>query len=442
MDERRVVITGMGAITPFGVGARKFWENLGQGNSGATLITAFEVADLPTRFAAPVLLDDRELDPLIENQKSLKTMSRSAKFAVIAAKEAVDDAGLETNRLNPYRFGASLGAGGLGTWDLDHSQQTLQIIMDAVDRSAGQQLDYAQVWRNTLDRLHPLSPLKSLSNIPTAHIAINHNARGNCQTITTACTSSAQAIGEAYRQIKFGIADVMIAGGSDSMINPYGLVAFSLLGVISKNNAEYRTAARPFDRRRDGFMLGEGAAIFVLEGLEHCRRRGAEPYGEIIGYASTCDAFRLTDEPPEAWGSVEAMKLALDDARLNPESIDYINAHGTSTKMNDKTETLAIKKVFKAHACAIPVSSTKSMIGHLVAAAGAVELAACVLAMKNQVIPPTINYLEPDPECDLDYVPNHAREARLNVILSNSFGFGGQNACLIIKRAEGIAHGA
>ncbi len=218
------------------------------------------------------------------------------------------------------------------------------------------------------------------------------------------------------------------------MINPNGLVAFSMVGVMSKNNREYQTAARPFDRRRDGFMLGEGAAIFILEELEHCKQRGAEPYGEIVGYASTCDAFRLTDEPVEAWGSIEAMKLALADAGLAPDRVDYINAHGTGTPMNDRTETHAIKKVFKEKAYALPISSTKSMIGHLVAAAGAVEFAACILAMRHQIIPPTINYQEPDPECDLDYVPNHARDARLESILSNSFGFGGQNACLILKK--------
>jgi 3-oxoacyl-[acyl-carrier-protein] synthase II len=428
------MISGMGTVTPFGVGLKKFWANLSEGHSGAQLISAFDVSGLPTRFAAPVPQKDSELHPFIENKKSLKTMSRAAKFAVIAAKEAIEDAGLDTARLDPYRFGTSIGAGGLGSWDLQHSHKTIQIVSESIDPNKSDMLNFARVWRNTLDGMHPLSPLKSLSNIPTAHIAMNYNARGNCQTITTACTSSAQAIGEAYRQIKYGIADVIIAGGSDSMVNPYGMVAFSMLGVISKNNGEYRTAARPFDRRRDGFMIGEGAAIFILEEYEHCKKRGAESYGEIIGYASTCDAFRLTDEPAEAWGSVEAMKLALADAKINPAQVDYINAHGTSTTMNDKTETYAIKKVFGERAYSIPVSSTKSMIGHLIAAAGAAELSACALAMKHQLIPPTINYREPDPDCDLDYVPNHAREANLEVILSNSFGFGGQNACLVLKR--------
>lgn len=434
MAERRVVVTGIGAVTPFGVGAAKFWENLVQGNSAASLITSFDVSELPTKFAAPVPLSDQDLDPLIENQKSLKTMCRSAKFAVIAAREAVQNASLDTSQINPYRFGTSLGTSGVGLWDLEDSSETIELVLRSIEAAKGSKLEYINFWRNTLEQVYPLKPLKSLPNVTTAHIAINHNARGNCQTISTACTSSAQAIGEAYRQIKFGIADVMIAGGSDSMVNPNGLVAFSTLGVLSRNNQEYRTAARPFDKRRDGFMLGEGAAILVLEELEHCRSRGGEPYGEIIGYASTCDAYRLTDEPPDGWGMVEAMKTALADAGLNPGGIDYINAHGTATLLNDRTETHAIKTVFKDKARSIPVSSTKSMVGHLAAAAGAVEFAACVLAMEDQVIPPTINYQVPDSTCDLDYVPNNAREARLHAVLSNSFGFGGQNACLIIKR--------
>ncbi|MBK8552283.1 MAG: beta-ketoacyl-[acyl-carrier-protein] synthase family protein [Ignavibacteria bacterium] len=257
--------------------------------------------------------------------------------------------------------------------------------------------------------------------------------KGNCQTVTTACTSSAQAIGDAYRQIKSGYADVIIAGGSDSLANPYGIVAFSLLGVLSKNNEEYLTAIRPFDKRRDGFMIGEGAAVFVLEEYEHCRKRGANIYSEIKGFASTNDAFRLTDEPPDAGGSVKAMELALEYAGIDRSSVDYINAHGTGTRMNDRNETFAIKKVFGNRAYSIPVSSTKSMIGHLVAGAGAIEFAACIMAMKNQIIPPTINYEIPDEDCDLDYVPNVSRDAGLKVIQSNSFGFGGQNACLIIK---------
>ncbi len=434
MAERRVVVTGIGAVTPFGVGAATYWENLAQGNSAASLITSFDVSELPTKFAAPVPLGDQDLDPLIENQKSLKTMCRSAKFAVISAREAVKNASLDTGRIDPYRLGTSLGTSGLGLWDIEDSTETIELVLRSIEAAKASRLEHIDFWKNTLELIYPLKPLRSLPNIATAHIAINHNARGNCQTISTACTSSAQAIGEAYRQIKFGVADVMLAGGSDSMVNPNGIVAFSALGVLSRNNQEYRTAARPFDKRRDGFMLGEGAAVFVLEELEHCRGRGFDPCCEIVGYASTCDAYRLTDEPPDGWGMVEAMKAALADGRVDPASIDYINAHGTATLLNDRTETHAIKTVFKEKAHSIPVSSTKSMVGHLAAAAGAVEFAACVLAMENQVIPPTINYQEPDSTCDLDYVPNTARAARLQTVLSNSFGFGGQNACLILRR--------
>jgi 3-oxoacyl-[acyl-carrier-protein] synthase II len=362
-------------------------------------------------------------------------MSRAAKFAVIAADEAVKDSGLDGRKMDPYRVGVSIGTGGVGFWDVEHSNRMFQLIVESLDGGNGLNLDSSKVWQNTLEKTNPLTPLKALPNMLAAHIAINTNARGNCQTIATACTSSAQAIGEAYRQIKAGVADVMISGGADSMIHPYGIVGFSALGVMSKNNDEFRTAARPFDRRRDGFMLGEGAAILVLEELERCKQRGAAAYGEVIGYASSCDAFRLTDEPPEAWGCIAAMKMALADAKLNPGSVDYVNAHGTGTVMNDKTETFAIKNVFQGRERSLPVSSTKSMIGHLVAAAGAVEFAACVLAMIDQTLPPTINYESPDDACDLDYVPNHARRARLNVVLSNSFGFGGQNACLILRKA-------
>ena len=361
-------------------------------------------------------------------------MCRAVKLGVVAAQEAVKDANLDAAAVDPYRFGVSIGTGGPGLWDSDNSKETLDLILDSVAGSGPATLDYSKVWRNTLESIHPLTPLKALPNMAAAHIAINYNARGVCQTISTACTSSAQAIGEAYRQIKFGMADVMIAGGCDSMVNPNGLVAFSVLGVLSKNNEHYKTAARPFDKRRDGFMLGEGGAVLLVEEREHCRRRGGKSYGEIIGYATTCDAFRLTDEPREAWSCIQAMRFALKEASIDPAHVDYINAHGTGTRMNDKTETFAVKQVFGEHAKSLPISSTKSMIGHLVGAAGAAEFASCVLALEGQFLPPTINYEEPDAECDLDYVPNTAREAPLRIVLSNSFGFGGQNASLVLRR--------
>jgi 3-oxoacyl-[acyl-carrier-protein] synthase II len=432
MSDLRVVITGMGVVSPFGVGTPVFWENIAQGNSAASLIDSFDASMLPVRFAAQVPLTGTDLDSLIEKRRTTKTMSRSAKFAVICASEAVSNSGLDTTQTDPYRVGTSLGTGGLGLHDLEYAEKTLQIFCDSINEN-DMKLDNALLWKNTLERVHPLTPLKALPNIPTAHIAINYNARGHCQTITTACTSAAQAIGEAYRQIKSGICDVMIAGGADSIVNPHGIVAFSGLGVLSKNNDEFQTAARPFDKRRDGFMLGEGGAIFVLEELGYCRARGGEILGEIVGYASTNDAYRLTDEPANAWGSIEAMRQVLSGAGVSPGDVDYINAHGTGTPMNDKTETLAIRAIFGGRAYSPPVSSTKSMIGHLVAAAGGVEFATCVLALNHQVLPPTINYEEPDSECDLDYVPNEARKAPLDVILCNSFGFGGQNACLLLR---------
>ncbi|HEY5622699.1 MAG TPA: beta-ketoacyl-[acyl-carrier-protein] synthase family protein [Gammaproteobacteria bacterium] len=430
---RRVVVTGAGAVTPFGVGRHMFADAILAGRSAAGQITRFDASVLPTRFAAQVPLEDADLDPLIENQKSTKNMSRAMKFAVIAAREAVEEANLDTNALDPRRIGTAIGVGGLGLRDLGATLDSMDILARSIE-AEGRGADLAaRVWRDTLKEMNPLTPLKELPNMAAAHIAINHNARGPSTTLATACVSSSQAIGEAYRQIKFGFADVMLAGGTDSMTNPTALIGFSALGVLSRNNAEYDTAARPFDRRRDGFMLGEGSAVFVLEGYETCRARGAEPLAEIVGYATTCDAFRLTDEPPEAWGSIEAMRLAISDSGLDYRDVDYINAHGTGTRMNDSTETRAIKKVFDG-APVPPVSSTKSMIGHLVAAAGAVEATACLAALERQSLPPTINYAEPDPECDLDYVPNNARETSLDVVLSNSFGFGGQNSCLLIRK--------
>ena len=431
MNARRVVITGLGVISPYGIGADIYWNNLVKGNSAAKMIDTFDASGLPTQFAAPVPLDDQELDDLVENQKSTKTMSRAIKLAVISAQEAVKNSGLDFNLTDPFRVGISIGVGGLGLWDLEHSKNMLQLVIDSTEEE--NKLCYAKVWQNQLARVHPLTSLKALPNMAAAHIAINYNARGHCQTITTACTSSTQAIGEAYRLVKNDTTDVVITGGSDSMVNPNGMIAFSMLGVISKNNADFENAARPFDKRRDGFMVGEGSVVFILEEYEHCRKRNGNPLAEILGYASTCDAYRLTDEPAEAWGASEAMRLVLREAMVNPEEVDSINAHGTGTQMNDKNETHAIKKIFKDHAYQIPVNSTKSMIGHLVAAAGAVELAACVKSLQQQLIHPTINYLVPDPDCDLDYVPNQCRETEVKLVLSNSFGFGGQNACLLIK---------
>jgi 3-oxoacyl-[acyl-carrier-protein] synthase II len=433
MNDRRVVITGSGVVSPFGIGKKIYWDNLTNGNSASKLITAFDTSELPVKFFADLKMKDSELENYIADRKSTKTMSRSGKFGMIAADEAFLESGLDISMIDPNRFGTCLGAGGLGFWDIDYSDKFFELVKKS-ELNESRETGFPEIWNNLMQNLPPLTPLKALPNITTAHIAIKYNARGICQTISTACTSSSNAIGEAYKQIKHGYADIMITGGSDSMTNPNGLVAFSILGVVSRNNEEYQTASRPFDKRRDGFMIGEGAAIFILEDYEHCRKRGAEVYAEIVGYSGTNDAYRLTDEPPDAGGAVVAMKQAIMGAEISADRVDYINAHGTGTVMNDKTETLAIKKVFGEHAYSVPISSTKSMVGHLVASAGAIEFAACLLSLKNQIITPTINYKVTDEECDLDYVPNISRDAKLEIVQSNSFGFGGQNTCLIIKQ--------
>jgi 3-oxoacyl-[acyl-carrier-protein] synthase II len=427
---KRAVITGMGIVSPFGAGRKVFSENIFAGKSASRKIKSFDTSAFPTRFFAECELSNQELDALLDNQKSLKTMSRPAKLAMIAADEAMINSGLDINTIDPFRFGTSIGAGGLGLNDLDYSETFLSLLI-----GKSSEIDiYSSLWYEAQKKIHPLTPLKALPNVPTSLIAIRYNAMGECHTTTTACTSSTQSIGEAYRKIKFGLLDAVICGGSDSMTTPFGLSAFSILGVLSKNNDEFESACRPFDKTRDGFVIGEGAAMFVVEEYEHCRKRGGLPLAEISGYASTNDAYRLTDEPPDARGSIYAMKSAIADAEIQSDDIDYINAHGTGTKMNDKTETFAIKSVLGDRSYSVPVTSTKSMIGHLVSAAGAAELAACLEIIQNNIIHPTINYKIKDEECDLDYVPNESREAKIRTIISNSFGFGGQNACLIIKK--------
>jgi len=435
MHDRRVVISGMGVVSPYGIGINRFWEGIALGENCAVLLKDQEVNNLPTRFAAQLQMKDEELSHFVNNKKSLKTLSRSGMMAVIAAQDAIEMSDIRLSDNDPYRVATSMGAGGVGLWDIEHSRNLLDTLILSLNGN-NQILDYEKVWGNVLNNIHPLTPLCGLSNVPTAQIAIMANARGNCNTTTTACTSSAQSIGQAMRQIRSGIADIVIAGGSDSMVNPYGLVAFSMLGVLSKNNEEWKTAARPFDRRRDGFMIGEGAAVFIMEELSHCKKRGGKIYAEVSGYSSTNDAYRLTDEPSEAWGSIAAMRNSLNDANLNPEDVDYINTHGTGTKMNDKNETFAIKSVFGEHAFKLAISSIKSMVGHLVAAAGAIELLASVLSIENNVIPPTINFVEEDEECDLNCTPNKACERNIQCVLSNSFGFGGQNACIAIKELK------
>lgn len=434
---KRVVVSGMGIVSPYGVGIDRYWKWVSTGESAAKLITGFDVRNYPVRFAAEITPEQFNPREYIENKKSIKIMSKATQFAVVATQLATQDADIKKESLDPKRFGVTLGVGGIGPVDSDlFSEIRFSSSLSETHDNPIYKDNVGQIFRVVMDQINPILPLQILPNMPAAHIAIINQARGSNYSISTACTSSTQAIGEAFRQIQRGENDVVITGGTDSMINPIGVLGFNLLGVLSRNNENYLKASRPFDRKRDGFMLGEGAAILILEELQHCLKRNGKIYCEITGYATTSDAYRVTDEPPGGYGSAQAMSLALKDAHVPPEQIDYINAHGTSTPMNDKTETLAIKKVFGDYAYKVPISSIKSMIGHWAAACGAAELIACILAMKNRLIPPTINYEEPDPECDLDYVPNQARLKNLKFLLSNSFGFGGQNACLIIKSFE------
>lgn len=432
-NTRRVVISGIGVVSPYGIGQTLFWDQLHKGVSAAKWITSFDASGMPTRFWANVPESDEALTEHLEQRKIAKLLTRCGKMSLVATAEAVRQSGLDFSALQHERVGISVGASGIGLTDPDMSAISFDrsgwLKADALPND-----DEGKFWETMINQTHPLLAVKAIPNSISAHLSILYQAQGNCATLTTACTSSSQAIGEAFHKVKYGLSDVMIAGGSDSVTNPSSMLSFSLLGVLSRNNAEFQTASRPFDRTRDGFLLSEGAAFFILEDYEHCHRRGGTPLAELCGFGCTSDAYRLTDEPEDARGSIAAMRLALSEAEINPQDIDYINAHGTSTRMNDKTETFAIKQVFGPAARTIPISSNKSMIGHLVAGAGAIELAASVLSLQHRIIPPTINLHNPDPECDLDYVPNTARDARLDTILSNSFGFGGQNSCLVIRK--------
>ncbi|MGE5176072.1 MAG: beta-ketoacyl-[acyl-carrier-protein] synthase family protein [Hyphomicrobiales bacterium] len=424
----RIVVTGLGLVTPFGVGRDAFWDGIQAARSTARGIESFDVTGLPTPFACPVRDDGFDAMAFVRNRKSVKLMGRATRFAVAAATLALADAALEVGDRDPGRFAVVHGSGGVGLHDLPHTRSLAALVNDlGTHGSEGDLVEFAT------RRLNPLTPLMMLPNITAAHIAIEHGFRGENQTICTACTSGTQAIGEALRLLRDGRADVVLAGGSDAMINPMGLVGFGMLGVLSRRAADPARAARPFDRDRDGFVMGEGSAMLVLE-LEHqARRRGVRPLAEIAGYGGCSDAYRITDEREDGSGCADAIRRALEDARIDSGDVDYVNAHGTGTRMNDRTEVRVLKEVFGTHARSLAVSSTKSQIGHLIAAAGAVEAAACILALRYGVVPPTINYETPDPECDLDFVPNAPREARLRTVVSNSFGFGGQNACLVFR---------
>ncbi len=427
--QRRVVVTGMGMVTPVGHDLESTWSSLQEGRSGVGNISLFDASSFPTRIAAEAKGFD--LSHYVKDAARWSEHCRNTMFAIAAARMAVDHSGLESKAdLDRSRFGVYLGSG--------EGQQDFPRFVSLVHSSSRDgKVDTANFTREGLKLLHPIHEAEQEPGTPAGHLAGIFGARGPNANCLTACAASSQAIGEATEIIRRGDADVMLSGGTHSMIHPFGVTGFNLLTALSTRNDEPTRASRPFDRDRDGFILGEGAGMIVLEELEHAKARGATIYGEVAGYGSTADAFRLTDTHDEGRGAIASIKEALADAEINASDVDYINAHGTSTSVNDSIETLAIKRSFGDLAYQVPVSSTKSMMGHLIAAAGSVEAIVCLLTIRDGVVPPTINLENPGDDCDLDYVPHEARRRKVDVTLSNSFGFGGQNIALILKRFAG-----
>jgi len=411
MHERRVVITGMGALTPIGNTVEEYWASLVAGRGGVGPITHFDASNHSCRIAAEV----KGFDPNVYmDPKETRRMDPFVQYAVAAAKMAMDDSGLSITPENAARVGVLVGSGigGVHTWEAQH-----RILLEKGP-----------------SRVSPFFVPMLIANMASGQISIVFGAKGPNTTVVTACTTGTNAVGDAYEIIKRGDADAMIAGGAEAAICPLSCAGFCNAQAFSLRNDEPEKASRPFDAKRDGFIIGEGAGVLILEDLEHARARGANIRAEIIGYGMSGDAYHITAPAPEGEGAARCMQAALDDAGIRPEDVDYINAHGTSTELNDKFESMAIKTVFGDHAYKVPISSTKSMTGHLLGAAGAVEAIACIRALEEGTIPPTINYEYPDPDCDLDYVPNVARKADLEIAISNSFGFGGHNATIVFRK--------
>lgn len=427
---RRVVVTGLGVVAPNGIGKDAFWSACLNGRSGIAPIRTFDASHHPVRIAGEVA--DFDVAPYLPpcQRKSMKIMSRAMRFAVGAAGLGVQDSGLELDKEDPERVGVVMGT---GIMPVDLPEIT-PALMDSCDEAG--RLQTTRLGQRT-DTLFPLWILKYLPNMVAAHVSLAFNAQGPNNTIVTACAAGTQAVGEAFRLIARGDADIVLAGGSDSRIDPLLILAYSALGALSQSGRPASEVSRPFDGMRDGFVLGEGAGMLILEDLEHARKRGAQIYAEVLGLGTSFDAYAATKPDPEARGAVRAIHSALREARVDPADVDYINAHGTSTRLNDEMETLAVKKVFGDGAKALPLSSIKSMVGHLIGAAGAVEAVALSLTLAENVLPPTINQTKPDPVCDLDYVPNSAREMPVLVGVSTSFGFGGQNAALVMSSFRG-----
>jgi 3-oxoacyl-[acyl-carrier-protein] synthase II len=425
---RRVVVTGLGVVAPNGIGKEAFWSACLNGRSGVGPIRTFDASGHPVRIAAEV--PDFDVTPFVPppHRKSLKIMGRAMRFAVGAAGLALRDSGLRLEREDAERVGVVMGTG-LVPVDLPEVAPALVAACDASGK-----LDVHKLGRCGGSALFPLWILKYLPNMVAAHISLAFGVQGPNSTITTACAAGTQAVGEAFRLIARDDADIMLAGGSDSRIDPLLILAYTALGALSPGGRPPAEVSRPFDRQRDGFVLGEGAGVLVLEEYERARLRGAEIYAEVLGLGSSFDGYAVTKPDPDGRGAARAIREALREARLDPADVDYINAHGTSTRLNDLMETVAVKRVFGEGARSLPLSSIKSMVGHLIGAAGAVEAVALALTLRHGALPPTINLTQPDPECDLDYVPNTARELPVNTAVSTSFGFGGQNAALVMQR--------
>lgn len=409
--KRRIVITGLGIVSPIGIGKENFWDSLRNGRSGAGRVTFFDTSTYPCQIDAEV----KNFQP--ENyidKKTIRRMDRFTQFALAAADMAVRDSGLDTAKVDPERVGIIVGSGigGLSTIEEEHT----------VLRERGAR------------RVSPFLIPRLITNIAPGEIAIRWGFRGPNYAVSSACATSNHAIGDAVRMLRYGDSDVIVAGGSESAITPLGFAGFCSARTLSTRNDAPEKASRPFDKDRDGFVMGEGAGIVILEALEHALSRGAPIYGELAGYGATDDAYHITAPNPDAIAAIKAMQVALKDAGVQPDEVQYINAHGTSTNLNDKTETKALKAVFGDHARKLAISSTKSMMGHLLGAAGVAELIATLLCMQHKLAHPTINYETPDPECDLDYIPNKARPMDITCALSNSLGFGGHNAVLLVKK--------
>jgi len=413
--KRRVVITGYGLVTPLGIGPKEPWENLVNGRSGIDYITRFDTTTMKSKIAGEV--KDFKPGEYIDS-KDAKRMDLFTQFAMAAARMAMEMSGLEVTKENAPRIGVLVGAGlgGLETFERFHKRL---------------------IQTNNPKKVSPFFIPMLISNMASGQIAIRWGVKGPSVSISTACATGAHSIGYALRDIQYGDADVMITGGSEAAISPVSISGFDAMRALAILKGDPKKASCPFDKERTGFVIAEGCGVIILETLEHAEKRGATIYGEIVGFGQSADAYHIAAPSPDGEGPSLCMANALRDAGISPEDIDYINAHGTSTPLNDLAETKAIKNVFKEHAYKVPISSNKSMIGHLLGAAGAVESIFTLLSLREGIIPPTINYEHPDPECDLDYVPNEAREATLRLAMSNSFGFGGTNASLVFRRFEG-----